>query len=80
MEPTNDWYALAKIAGIKLAQAYRRQYHCDFISAMPTDLYGPGDNFDLKASHVMPALIRKVHEAKAAQGEVVVWGDRKSVV
>ena len=74
LEPTNEWYALAKIAGIKLASAYRRQYGCDFISAMPTNLYGPGDNFDLNASHVMPALIRKVHEAKAAQGEVVVWG------
>ncbi len=74
LEPTNEWYALAKIAGIKLAQAYRRQYGCDFISAMPTNLYGPGDNFDLSASHVMPALIRKVHEAKAVGGEVVVWG------
>ena len=74
LEPTNEWYALAKIAGIKLAQAYRRQYGCDFISAMPTNLYGPGDNFDLSSSHVMPALIRKVHEAKAAGGEVVVWG------
>ena len=74
LEPTNEWYALAKIAGIKLAQAYRRQYGCDFISAMPTNLYGPGDNFDLTASHVMPALIRKVHEAKAVGGEVVVWG------
>jgi GDP-L-fucose synthase len=74
LEPTNEWYAIAKIAGIKLAQAYRRQYGCDFISAMPTNLYGPGDNFDLSASHVMPALIRKVHEAKLAGGEVVVWG------
>ena len=74
LEPTNEWYALAKIAGIKLAQAYRRQYGCDFISAMPTNLYGPGDNFDLNASHVLPALIRKVHEAKAVSGEVVVWG------
>lgn len=74
LEPTNEWYAIAKIAGIKLAQAYRRQYGCDFISAMPTNLYGPGDNFDLNASHVMPALIRKVHEAKLAGGEVVVWG------
>ena len=74
LEPTNEWYALAKIAGIKLAQAYRRQYGCDFISAMPTNLYGPGDNFDLNASHVLPALIRKVHEAKAAGGEVVIWG------
>ncbi|MFM5894275.1 MAG: GDP-L-fucose synthase family protein [Novosphingobium sp.] len=74
LEPTNEWYAIAKIAGIKLAQAYRRQYGCDFISAMPTNLYGPGDNFDLNASHVMPALIRKVHEAKLTGGEVVVWG------
>ena len=74
LEPTNEWYAIAKIAGIKLAQAYRRQYGCDFISAMPTNLYGPGDNFDLNASHVMPALIRKVHEAKLSGGEVVVWG------
>ncbi len=74
LEPTNEWYALAKIAGIKLAEAYRRQYGCDFISAMPTNLYGPGDNFDLAASHVMPALIRKVHEAKLSSGEVVVWG------
>ncbi len=74
LEPTNQWYALAKIAGIKLAEAYRREYHCDFISAMPTNLYGPGDNFDLNASHVMPALIRKVHEAKQTGGEVQVWG------
>jgi GDP-L-fucose synthase len=74
LEPTNEWYALAKIAGIKLAEAYRREYGCDFISAMPTNLYGPGDNFDLNASHVMPALIRKVHEAKQTGGEVMVWG------
>jgi GDP-L-fucose synthase len=74
LEPTNQWYALAKIAGIKLAEAYRREYGCDFISAMPTNLYGPGDNFDLNASHVMPALIRKVHEAKLSGGEVTVWG------
>jgi GDP-L-fucose synthase len=74
LEPTNQWYALAKIAGIKLAEAYRREYGCDFISAMPTNLYGPGDNFDLNASHVMPALIRKVHEAKLSGGEVAVWG------
>ena len=74
LEPTNEWYAIAKIAGIKLALAYRRQYGCDFISAMPTNLYGPGDNFDLSSSHVMPALIRKVHEAKQSGGEVVVWG------
>jgi len=74
LEPTNEWYAIAKIAGIKLAEAYRRQYGCDFISAMPTNLYGPGDNFDLNASHVMPALIRKVHEAKLVGGAVTVWG------
>ncbi|HAZ61825.1 MAG TPA: GDP-fucose synthetase [Gammaproteobacteria bacterium] len=75
LEPTNEWYAVAKIAGIKLAQAYRKQYGCRFISAMPTNLYGPGDNFDLANSHVLPALIRKFHEAKAAgRAEVVVWG------
>ena len=75
LEPTNEWYAIAKIAGVKLAQAYRRQYGCDFISAMPTNLYGPGDNFDLASSHVLPALLRKVHEAKAAGAETVsVWG------
>jgi GDP-L-fucose synthase len=75
LEPTNEWYALAKIAGIKLCQAYRRQYGSDFISAMPTNLYGPHDNFDLSSSHVIPALIRKFHDAKAAQsGEVEVWG------
>jgi len=75
LEPTNEAYAIAKIAGIKLCQAYRRQYGCDFISAMPTNLYGPGDNFDLASSHVLPALIRKFHDAKAAgRGEVVIWG------
>jgi len=75
LEPTNEWYALAKIAGIKLCQAYRRQHGCDFISAMPTNLYGPGDNFDLAASHVVPALMRKLHEAKAAGvSSVPVWG------
>ena len=75
LEPTNQWYALAKIAGIKLAQAYRRQYGADFISAMPTNLYGPGDNFDLAASHVVPALIAKTHAAKrAATAEVEIWG------
>ena len=74
LEPTNEWYAIAKIAGIKLAQAYRQQHGCDFISAMPTNLYGPGDNFDLATSHVLPALIRKVHEAKAAGAPVEVWG------
>ena len=75
LEPTNEWYAVAKIAGIKLCQAYRRQYGCDFIAAMPTNLYGPGDNFDLHSSHVLPALLRKAHEAKlAGEAEMVVWG------
>lgn len=75
LEPTNEWYAVAKIAGIKLCQAYMRQYRARFISAMPTNLYGPGDNFDLEKSHVMPALIRKFHEAKIAGApSVVVWG------
>ena len=75
LEPTNEFYAVAKIAGIKLCQAYRRQYGCSFISAMPTNLYGPNDNFDLTSSHVLPALIRKFHEAKLARSpEVVVWG------
>jgi GDP-L-fucose synthase len=75
LEPTNEWYAIAKIAGIKLAQAYRRQHGCDFISAMPTNLYGPGDNFDLHSSHVLPALIRKAHEAKEAEAEALtLWG------
>ncbi len=75
LEPTNEAYALAKIAGIKLCQAYRTQYGCNFISAMPTNLYGPGDNFDLTSSHVLPALIRKFHEAKlAGSSEVPIWG------
>ena len=75
LEETNQWYAVAKIAGIKLVQAYRRQYGCDFISAQPTNLYGPGDNFDLQASHVIPALIRKAHEAKVAGAAgMSVWG------
>jgi GDP-L-fucose synthase len=75
LEPTNEWYAIAKIAGIKLCQAYRRQHGCDFISAMPTNLYGSGDNFDLATSHVIPALIRKLHETKKADApHVVVWG------
>jgi GDP-L-fucose synthase len=75
LEPTNQWYALAKIAGVKLCQAYRRQYGCDFISAMPTNLYGPGDNFDLQTSHVMPALIAKMHEAKQSGADTVtIWG------
>jgi GDP-L-fucose synthase len=75
LEPTNEWYAIAKIAGVKLCQAYRRQYGDDFISAMPTNLYGPGDNFDLTSSHVLPALMRKAHEAKQARQEAIeVWG------
>ena len=75
LEPTNEWYAVAKIAGIKLCQAYRRQHGCDYISAMPTNLYGPGDNFDLKSSHVLPALIRKAHEAKEAGAAFIeIWG------
>lgn len=74
LEATNEWYAIAKIAGIKLAQAFRRQHGRDYISAMPTNLYGPGDNFDLQSSHVMPALIRKVHDAKRTGADVVVWG------
>jgi GDP-L-fucose synthase len=75
LEPSNEWYAVAKIAGVKLCQAYRRQHGVDFISAMPTNLYGPGDNFDLNSSHVMPALIRKAHEAKiSGAGEVTIWG------
>ena len=75
LEPTNEWYAIAKIAGIKLAQAYRKQHGCDFISAMPTNLYGPGDNFDLNSSHVLPALIRKAHEAKIAGADhITIWG------
>lgn len=78
LEPTNEWYAIAKIAGIKLCQAYRRQHGCDFISAMPTNLYGPGDNFDLASSHVLPALIRKVHEAKFLGAEgITIWGTGK---
>jgi GDP-L-fucose synthase len=74
LEPTNQWYAVAKIAGIKLAQAYRRQHGKDFIAVVPTNLYGPGDNFDLAAGHVVPALIRKCHEAKATGGPVEIWG------
>ena len=75
LEPTNEWYAIAKIAGIKMCTAYRRQYGCDFISAMPTNMYGPNDNYDLQNSHVLPALIRKFHEAKVnGVNEVVCWG------
>lgn len=75
LEPSNQWYAVAKIAGIKMCQAYRRQYGCDFISAMPTNMYGPNDNYDLQNSHVLPALIRKFHEAKTSgASEVICWG------
>ena len=75
LEPTNDAYAIAKIAGIKMCQAYHKQYGCNFISAMPTNLYGPGDNYDLKNSHVLPALLRKFHEAKINnQPTVTIWG------
>jgi GDP-L-fucose synthase len=75
LEPTNEWYAIAKIAGIKLCDAYRKQHGVDYISGMPTNLYGPGDNFDLNSSHVMPALIRKAHEAKlSAAPSITIWG------
>jgi GDP-L-fucose synthase len=75
LEPTNEWYAIAKIAGIKMCQACRRQHGCDFISAMPTNMYGPNDNYDLKTSHVLPALIRKFHEAKTrGAASVTCWG------
>jgi GDP-L-fucose synthase len=75
LEPTNEWYAIAKIAGIKLCQAYRRQYGCDFISAMPTNLYGPGDNYDLRQGHVVAALQMKVHQAKEAGApSIEIWG------
>jgi GDP-L-fucose synthase len=78
LEPTNEWYAIAKITGIKLIQAYRKQYGYDWISAMPTNLYGPGDNYDLNSSHVLPALLRKFHEAKMSKSsEVTVWGSGK---
>ena len=78
LEPTNQWYAVAKIAGVKLCQAYRRQFGLDFIAVTPTNLYGPGDNFDLASGHVVPALLRKVHEAKAAGLETVeIWGSGK---
>lgn len=75
LEPTNEWYAIAKIAGIKLCDAYRKQHRVDFISGMPTNLYGPGDNFDLNSSHVVPALIRKAHEAKNSGAKsITIWG------
>ena len=78
LEPTNEWYAIAKIAGIKLCQAYRKQHGVDYISAMPTNLYGPYDNFDLQSSHVIPALMRKCHEAKLAGADSMeVWGSGK---
>ena len=74
LEPTNQWYAIAKIAGVMLGQAYRQQYGADMISAMPTNLYGPGDNYDLQSSHVVPAIIRKIDQAKRDGGPVTVWG------
>jgi GDP-L-fucose synthase len=75
LEPTNEWYAVAKIAGLKLCAAYRRQYGCDFISAQPTNLYGPGDTYDLQAAHVIPALLAKTHRAKATGADMVeIWG------
>ena len=75
LEPTNEWYAVAKIAGIKMCQAYRRQYGCDFIACMPTNLYGPQDNFDLRNAHVLPALMRRFHEAKLnGDTQVTIWG------
>ena len=75
LEPTNEWYAIAKIAGIKMCQAYRKQHDCDFISAMPTNLYGPGDNYHPKNSHVVPALIRRAHEAKLNNTpNIEIWG------
>ncbi len=75
LEPTNEWYAIAKIAGLKMCQAYRRQYGFNAISVMPTNLYGPGDNFDLQNSHVLPALIRKFHDAKLrGDAKTIVWG------
>ena len=80
LEPTNEWYAVAKIAGIKMCQAYRRQHGCDFISAMPTNLYGPGDNFDLLQSHVLPALLAKAHAAKSQRAESLeVWGTGRAL-
>lgn len=74
LEKTNEWYAVAKIAGIKMCQAYRRQYGCDFIAAMPTNLYGPNDNFELESAHVLPALIRRFHEAKQSGVAPTLWG------
>ena len=80
LEPTNEWYAIAKIAGLKMCQAYRRQYGFNAISLMPTNLYGPGDNFDLESSHVLPALLRRFHEAKLSGAEsVTLWGTGKAL-
>ncbi|MBX3503151.1 MAG: GDP-L-fucose synthase [Alphaproteobacteria bacterium] len=80
LEPTNQWYAVAKIAAIKLCQAYRRQHGCDFVSAMPTNLYGPGDNFDLLGSHVVPALIAKAHDARSRHApSLEVWGTGRAL-
>ncbi len=78
LEPTNEWYAIAKIAGIKMCEAYRRQYGCDFISAQPNNLYGPGDNFDLKSGHVVPALMARAHNAKLeCKADLEIWGTGK---
>ena len=74
LEPTNEWYAIAKISGVKLIEALRKEYHRDYVSLMPTNLYGPYDNFDLRSSHVLPAMIRKFHEAKQSDTPVVLWG------
>lgn len=74
LEPTNQWYAIAKIAGVKLCEALRRQHGVDFVSMMPTNMYGPGDNFDLNSSHVLPAMIRKFHEARTTGNPVTLWG------
>ncbi len=74
LEPTNEWYAIAKIAGVKATEAVRKQIGWDYVSLMPTNLYGPGDNFDLTTSHVLPAMIRKFHEAKSSQSPVELWG------
>ena len=84
LEPTNEWYAIAKIVGLKLCQAYRRQFGCDFIAAMPTNLYGPGDNFDLESSHVIPALMRKAHEARLSRLSRIrhlgLWGSATRIL
>ena len=77
LEPTNEWYAIAKIAGVKACEAIKRQYNKDFVSLMPTNLYGPHDNFDLKSSHVLPAMLRKFHEAKMNNDTVTLWGSGK---